>query len=251
MESIMNNMCGKYYLAGSIFLLAGWMQTANAFMGIGDVVTDPVLTQQNIASEIARAGQAATQIQNQFTQIQNAVQNTMALGDPVFAPLGNTIRSLNNMYMQGQSLMWRAQNIDQQFSMMNPGYTSYLYSMGRGGTSMSSLYQQWSDKGNQSTRTALLGAGIQIDDGESAQSMFQKLTLQSTLAGGQMQALQAANQIAINQAQQIQELKAAVAQQTILHAEFMALQNARQSAGDAWQIQFRGNAPLRTPGQGF
>ena len=247
----MKNMYGKYWVAGTLILLASWMQPAKAFLGVGDIVTDPQALQQLMTSELARAGQAATQIQNQFTQIQNAVQNTMALGDPVFAPLGNTIRSLNNMYMQGQSLMWRAQNIDQQFSMMNPGYQSYLYSLGRGGTSMSTLYQKWSDQGAQSTRTALQGAGIQIDDGESAQSMFQKLTLQSTLAGGQMQALQAANQIAINQAQQIQELKAAVAQQTILHAEFMALQNARQSASDAWQVQFRGNAPLRIPGQGF
>ncbi len=247
----MRNMYGKYWVAGTLFLLAGWMQPAKAFFGVGDVVTDPGLTGQTIAAEAARAGQTLTMIQNQFQQIQNAVQNTLALGDPVFAPLGNTIRSLNNMYMQGQSLMWRAQNIDQQFAMMNPGYNSYLYSIGRGGQSMSTLYQKWSDQGNQTTRAALLGAGIQIDDASSAQTMLEKLTLQSNMAGGQMQALQAANQIAMNQAQQIQELRVLVAQQTILHAEYMAQQNARQSASDARDMQFRGYSPTRLPAQGF
>jgi P-type conjugative transfer protein TrbJ len=251
MESIMRNISSKYWLAGVLFLLVGWVQPAKAFLGVGDVVTDPGLTSQTIAAEAARAGQTLTMIQNQFQQIQNAIQNTMSLADPVFAPLGNTIRSLNNMYMQGQSLMWRAQNIDQQFAMMNPGYNSYLYSMGRGGTTMSSLYQKWSDQGNQTTRSALLGAGIQIDDAANGQSMLEKLTLQSTMAGGQMQALQAANQIALSQAQQMQELRVLMAQQTILHAEYMAQQNARLDASNAWQIQFRGNNPLRTPGQGF
>jgi P-type conjugative transfer protein TrbJ len=247
----MRNIQSKFLVAASLFWLVAWMQPAKAFFGVGDVVTDPGLTGQTIAAEAARAGQTITMIQNQISQIQNAVQNTLALGDPVFAPLGNTIRSLNSMYMQGQSLMWRAQNFDQQFAMMNPGYNSYLYSIGRGGQSMSSLYQKWSDQGNQTTRTALLGAGIQIDDAASGQSMLERLTLQSTMAGGQMQALQAANQIALSQAQQIQELRLLVAQQTILHAEYMAQQNARASASDAWQIQFRGNSPLRSPGQGF
>lgn len=247
----MLNILGRYWVAGTLLLLAGWMQPAKAFLGVGDVVTDPGLTGQTIAAEAARAGQTITMIQNQFQQIQNAITNTLALGDPVFAPLGNTIRSLNNMYMQGQSLMWRAQNLDQQFAMMNPGYNSYLYSIGRGGQSMSSLYQKWSDQGNQTTRTALLGAGIQIDDAASGQSMLEKLTLQSSMAGGQMQALQAANQIALSQAQQIQELRVLVAQQTILHAEYMAQQNARLSASDAWQIQFRGNPPIISPSKGF
>ncbi len=244
----MRNTLSKFLM--SLMVMAP-LQPANAFFGAGDVVTDPGLTMKVIAAEAARVGQTASMIQNQFQQIQNAVQNTLALGDPVFKPLGDTLRSMNTMYMQGQSLMWRAQNIDQQFSMMNPGYQSYLWSLGRGGTSMSTLYQQWSDKGNQTTKAALLGAGIQIDDTANGQAMLERLVLQSNTAGGQMQALQAANQIAANQAQQIQELRLLVAQQTVLHAEYMTQQNARQSASDAWQIQFRGNSPLRTPGQGF
>lgn len=247
----MKSMSGKYLMVIILIPLAGWMQPAKAFFGVGDVVTDPGLTSQTIAAEAARAGQTITMIQNQIQQIQNAITNTLSLADPVFAPLGNTIRSLNMMYMQGQSLMWRAQNVDQQFAMMNPGYNAYLYSIGRGGTTMSSLYQKWSDQGNETTRTALLGAGIQIDDAASSQSMLERLALQSSMVGGQKQALQAANQIALNQAQQMQELRMLIAQQTILHAEYMAQQNARQSASDAWQIQFRGYSPTRLPAQGF
>jgi hypothetical protein len=53
------------------------MQPAKAFLGVGDVVTDPGLTGQTIAAEAARAGQTITMIQNQFQQIQNAITNTL------------------------------------------------------------------------------------------------------------------------------------------------------------------------------
>lgn len=240
----MRNMFCRYLVV--FFLLAASIQPARAFLGVGDVVTDPGLTMRTIMAETARAAQTAQMIGNQVSQIQYAVQNTLALGDPVFAPLGNALRSLQSMYMQGQSLMWRAQNLDQQFSMMNPGYSYYLQTMGRGGNTMGTMYQKWSDQANQSTRSALLAAGIQIDDATSTESMLKSLVNQSNTAGGQMQALQAANQIASLQAQQIRDLRLLMAQQNTLHAEYMAQQNARQAADDAFQQQFRGNAPIRS-----
>lgn len=247
----MGNISNKYLVAGVLFMLLNWVNPARAFFGVGDVVTDPGLTGQTIAAEAARAAQTLTMIQNQFNEYQMMARNTLALGDPIFTPVGNAIRSLNSMYMQGQSLMWRAQNIDQQFGMMNPGYASYLYSMGRGGPSMSNMYQKWSEQGNQSTRSALLGAGVQVESTASDQEMLNKLVVQSNTAGGQMQALQAANQIAANQAEQMLNLRALVAQQNTLQAEYMTLQNARMSASDAWQIQFRGNRPIISPAKGY
>lgn len=247
----MRNISTRFLVAGSLFCFLGGIQPANAFLGVGDVVTDPGLTGETIAAEAARAGQTLTMIQNQMNQIQTAIQNTLALGDPVFAPLGNTLRSLQSMYMQGQGLMYRAQNLDSQFGYMYPSYESYLGTMGRGGSSMTNLYQKWSDQGNDNTRSALQAAGIQTNSMDDEQAMLQKLVLQSNTAGGQMQALQAANQIAAHQAQQIQELRMLIAQQTTLHANYMAQQNARQSAYDASDAFYRSTKSTNTPDGGF
>ncbi|MEO9231586.1 MAG: P-type conjugative transfer protein TrbJ [Devosia sp.] len=219
-----------------------WSQPANSFFGVGDVVTDPGLTMKTMAAEVARYGQAAQSLQNQVNLYSNAIQNTLSLRDTAFAPLGNMIRSLNSVYMQGQSLMYRAQNLDQQFGSMYPSYTSYqskMYSMGQGGPTMSSLYQQWSDQGNENIRTALRGAGIQVNDIESDEAMLQRLLDRSATAGGQKAALQAANEIATFNGQQALRARALMGTMIEMQANHIAQQNARISFDDAMTQQYR------------
>src|SRR5690606_11276340 len=93
---------------------------SHAFFGAGDIVSDPGHTAQTIAAEAARAADAAREIQVQLNQYQMMVRNAVSLGDPIFKPLGDTFRSLYQVYMQGQSLSWRLQNLDQQFGLMYP-----------------------------------------------------------------------------------------------------------------------------------
>lgn len=247
----MRNMSNKSWIAAFFFLLAAWMHPAKAFLGVGDVVTDPGLTGQVIAAEVSRAGQAVTMIQNQINQYQTMLQNTLALGDPVFKPLGDTLRTLQNVYVQGQSLMWRAQNVDSQFGIMYPNYQSYLGTMGRGSSYFSDKYRAWSDRNQQSIRTALTATGSQVDGMESEQAMLQRLVLQSNTAGGQMQALQAANQIAANQAEQIMNLRLLIAEQNRLQANFMAQQIEERAADNANRASFRASKPTNSPDGGF
>jgi P-type conjugative transfer protein TrbJ len=217
----------------------------------GMPVVDFAAIGRAIASETARWGQTATMIQNQVNMYANAVQNTLSLRDTAFAPLGNTLRSVYGVYMQGQSLMWRAQNLDSAFGIMYPSYQNYLYTMGQGGQTMSGLYRQWSDQGNQSVRTALTAAGIQVNSMDSDDVMLQKLMLRSATAAGQKGALQAGNEIAALNVQQMQRLQSLVSTQLEMQANYIALQNQRQTVEDAWRQQFKVRRPTNSPDGGL
>ena len=217
----------------------------------GIAVVDMTAIGKSIANEAARWGQTATMIQNQINMYATAIQNTLSLRDTAFAPLGNTLRSVYGVYMQGQSLMYRAQNLDSAFGLMYPSYQSYLYSMGQGGQTMGGLYQQWSDQGNQSVRTALTAAGIQVNSMDSDDVMLQKLMLRSATAAGQKSALQAGNEIAALNVQQLQRLQSLISTQLEMQANYIALVNQRQTVEDAWRQQFKTARPANTPDGGL
>lgn len=244
----MRNIQGKLILAACLF----WMvQPANAFWGVGDVVTDPGLTAKTVAEGVARAADAARDLQMQMNQYQMMIQNTLSLGDPVLKPLGDTLRSVASVYYQGQSLMYRAQNLDSQFLYMYPGYQSYLYSMGQGTPTFSNRYQVWSDRNSEGIRASLKATGMVVEDGESAESMLNKVALRSQTAGGQKQAIQAGNEIATMQVQELLKLQQMINAQTQMWGNYLALENERQSMDDAQRAQWRAIKIQNSPTQGF
>lgn len=223
---------------------------ARAFFG-SNIVFDPTLTGKAIAAEAARLGQTAQMIQNQINQYQNMIQNTLSLGDPVLKPLGDTLRSLSSVYYQGQSLMYRAQNAESMFMMRYPGYQSYVYTMGQGTPTFSERYQVWSDRGNEGIRSSLKATGMVIEDGESAEAMLNRVALRSQTAGGQKQAIQAGNEIATMQVQELLKLQRMAEAQTQMWGNYLALENERQSMDDAQRAQWRGVKFNDTRTQGF
>lgn len=212
---------------------------ARAFFGVGDVVTDPGLTAKTIAEGAARAAEAARQLQMEINQYQTMIQNTLSLGDPIFKPIGDSMRALSSVYWQGQSLMYRAQNLDSQFNIMYPNYQSYMYTMGNGAPTFSERYRAWSDKNNEGIRDSLKVSGMVIEQGESADAMLQRIAAQSATAGGQKQAIQAGNQIAAMQVQELLKLQVMVEAQLKMQANYLALENERRGMDDAARAQWR------------
>lgn len=236
-----------------LFFAVVWAQPANAFFGSG-VVYDPTHTAQTIAEGAKRAAEAARELQVEINQYQQMVRDGLALADPVFKPFGDTIRGIHSVYMQGQSLMYRAQNVDSMFGMNYPNYYTWLGTMGQGRSmtaSMQDRYSKWSDKGYENTRSAMMAAGLQVDGMTKEHEMLEMLVSQSNKAGGQMQAMQAANQIAANQAQQLQDLRLLIAQQTNLHANYMAHEIEQRTFDNAFNQQFKKGQYQNTKGQGF
>jgi|SRR5687768_611544 len=218
------------------------------------VVFDPTHTGKTIAAEVARAADAARQIQIEINQYTQMLRDGLALADPVFRPLGDTLRALNDVYMRGQSLMFQAQHVDSMFGSMYPSYYSWLGTMGQGrsmSATMQDRYRVWSEKGYENTRKAMVAAGMQVDGMNDEHIMLERLVAQSNSAGGQMQAIQAANQIAANQAEQLQNLRMLIAQQNNLQANYMALQIEQRTFDDAFRTQYRSAPVINSTSRGF
>lgn len=225
--------------------IAASCTSADAFFGT-EIVYDPTHTAQTMASELKRAADAARQIQVEINQYQQMIRDGMALTDPVFRPFGDTLRALRDLHWTSQSLMYQAENLDTMFGTRYPSYEHWYGTMGTGRSTserMRERYEAWSDKGYQNTRTALQSAGVRVSRMDSEQAMLEALVEQSNRAGGQMQAIQAANQIAGHQAEQLQDLRMLVAEQTSLHANYMAWKIEQETYDSAFRTQYR-RAPV-------
>jgi len=223
---------------------------AHAFFG-SEIVYDPTNTAETIAAEAARAADAARELQVQLNQYQNMIVNTISLRDPILAPIGNTFRSLYQVYWQGQSLMWRAQNMDQQFNYMYPGYESYLYSVGQGGQTFSQKYRTWSERNNEGIINSARVSGMTVQSGEDTAALLQRMALQSSSAEGQVQAVQAGNQIATLQVQELLKLQAMIDAQIKMQANYLAIENERRGMDDAFRSQYRSAPVINSPSRGF
>lgn len=234
--------------------LFGATNPASAFFGMGDVVTDPILTGKVVAAEAARVGQTMTMINNQIMAYQNMIYNTVTLQNSALKPIGDIARAAASTYYQGQNLMYRAQNLDQAFGMSYPSYMnyqSYMMNVGRGGQTLEQKYKDWSDKGYDNVRSALQAANIQADNMTKDSEMVEKLVQQANGAGGQMQALQGISQLMGNQSRQMDGLNGLLLTQVRMQANYYGMEIERRSAFDASEQQFKSTRPMNSPGMGF
>lgn len=247
----MKNISRSRSLIAALFI--GAATPASAFMGVGDVVTDPILTGKLIASEAVRYGQTMTMISNQISAYQNMIYNTLTLQNPTLKPFGDIARAAANTYYQGQNLMYRAQNLDQTFGTMYPSYMNYqnyMMNVGRGGQTLEAKYKDWSDKGYDNVKSALAAANIQAGNMTKDTEMVEKLVQQASSTGGQMQALQGLNQLMGNQSRQMSGLNELLLTQVRMQANYYGQEIERRSAYDASLDNFKRPRGLST-GMGF
>ena len=223
---------------------------AHAFFG-GGVVHDPMHMAQTMAEGVKRAAEAAQALQVKIQQYQTMIMNTISLRDPILAPIGDTIRALSQVYWQGQSLMYQAQNMDQRFSFMYPGYQSYLYSVGQGGETFTEKYRVWSERNDEGIKTSMKVSGMTVESGQSTADLLRRMAEQSATAGGQKQAVQAGNQIAALQVQELLKLQAMIDAQIKMQGNFLAIENERISRSDALNENFTRGRVTNSQGKGY
>jgi P-type conjugative transfer protein TrbJ len=246
MKNIMRNITTV-----AIFVIFGAGTMIPVPVHAWDVVYDPTHTAKTIAAEAARAADFAKEIQVQLNQYQDMVRQGLSLGDPIFKPLGDTLRSLSSVYQQGRQLSHSMGNVDQRFNLQFPGYQSYLGTMGRGTSILSDKYKEWSDTGFDNARTALNAAGINTGTIESEEVILDQLVARSATAQGRLQAIQAGNEIAAQQVQQMQKLREMMATNITLQSNWLAQEAERASMDDAFQDYFRNGKPMNSAGKGF
>lgn len=188
-----------------------------------------------------------TQI-NTAKQLQDALQQAMNLPGNMFKDIGNDLRQVIGVYQNAKSLGRDMANMDERFKQEYQGYANYLESIGQGNSysMMPVRYEKWATTGLDNVRTAITAAGMNISSFDDETDMLNQIVQRSSSAAGRMQAIQAGNEIAAQNVQQLQKLRDMMQTQITMQANFMAVETERRAVDDAAREKFNAVRPTNS-----
>ncbi|HBT2921243.1 TPA: P-type conjugative transfer protein TrbJ [Klebsiella pneumoniae] len=193
----------------------------------------------------------AQQLQTQIQQYDNMIKQGMSLPSRMFNTITGDLQRVASVYNSAQSLGRNISNLDEQFRQQFKGYDSYLNSIGQGQNNMPQRYRDWAQSGFDNARTAMQAAGVNTSTFEDENAMLDQLVSRSQSAVGRQQAIQAGNEIAAQNVQQLQKLRDLVATQITLQGNYMAKQTEQEAVKDAASERFWGGTDTPGPSKGF
>lgn len=150
---------------------------------------------------VQQLAQQAQQVQEQIQMVYQQAMNLKSLPTQMWSSVSGDLNNLVNIAGQAQGLSYASQNIASQFSQTYPAASSI-------GNNYGQQMQTWTSDTNGQIQSMLQQNGLQANQFASQQSALQAIQNASQSAGGRMQVLQAGNQIAgmeVNQIQQLQQ----------------------------------------------
>lgn len=199
--------------------------------------TEPTQIMNNIQlvmSYVEQAQQTVTQLNQYQTMLTNLMRLTPSelLGQAsrqLWQDQGMTqaFTNLRNIIVNGQSMAYTMSNMESRFKTMYPGYTS-------NGSPMDffKAYQNWSDNTLGQVKNAVAMVTAHSEAFNSEQGMVQELANASNSAQGQLQAVQAGNQIGVAMVGQMQKLRQLQMAQMQAQNAFIAGQQSRTDSSD-------------------
>ncbi|MDU8631745.1 hypothetical protein RYB66_21670, partial [Pseudomonas syringae group sp. 243L2] len=100
-------------------------------------------------------------------------------------------------------------------------------------------------------RSALGAANINTSTFESEDTQLERMMARSQNAAGRMQAIQAGNEIASQNVQQLQKLRDLVATQINMQGNYLAQEGDRKAASEAAEQQFEARKSTRRGVKGY
>jgi P-type conjugative transfer protein TrbJ len=169
---------------------------AHAIFGIGDIVFDPTM----YASQLQQLAEETATVSNLAQQLQYAITNTTGGGAGAWQSNQNLLANLGGVIAEQQGLSYSGQGLAQQFEQLYPGYTITT-------TPGVQSPQASADTTLNTLNGALQSAQAQAGDFQAEQVVLRTLETKNQMAIGNLQAVQAGNEIALAQVQQIQLLR--------------------------------------------
>ena len=201
-----------------------------------------------VNTQLNTAQQLATQIQ----QYQNMVTQGLSLPNSMFGSIAADLQSVANIYTKSQALGRQIQNMDSQFNTQFPGFESYLNQAANSAeVPARDRYQKWSEQGRDIVKAAMEAAILNTGSFESEDAQLARMVSRSQSAAGRMQAIQAGNEIASQNVQQLQKLRDLVATQINMQGNYMAQQGDRRAASEAAEQQFEARKNNWGPSEDF
>ena len=194
--------------------------------------------------QVEELAKAAAQLQQQINMYNDMLKQGLSLPNSMLNSITSDMRRLQAIYEDSRALAHSMSNLEAQFRAQFKGYDNYLKSIGQGTNNMPDRYEKWAASGFDNARTAMQAVGMNVSTFESEDTLLRTLVQRSQTAQGRMQAIQAGNEIAAQQVQQLQKLREMIAASVTLQSNYIAQQTERQAVDDAFREQFR-----RTPVQ--
>lgn len=207
------------------------------------------------AESVNTALNTAEQLSTQVQQYNYMVTQGTPLPNSMFGRITQDMQRVTSIYNRAQSLGRNVANLDSQFNTQFPGYEAYLQkflqSSSKATDVMPDRYEKWSAQGFDNAKRAMQAAGMNTSTFETEDAHLEQLVNRSQSSSGRMQAIQAGNEIAASNVQQLQKLRDLVATQITLQGNYIAQETARQSVGDAASEQFNKRPNTRGGAKGY
>lgn len=188
----------------------------------------------------------ARQLQTQIQQYNNMAMQGMALPGSLHQSVTSDLQRVSDVYSDTRSLGHQVAGLESRFRQQFPGYEAYLRSSGKAAQVAPERYKNWSQQGLDNARTAIQAAGINTSTFAREDALLDNMVHRSQSASGRMQAIQAGNEIAAANVQQLQKLRDLLATQITLQSNYMAQQQERASTDDALRQQRRSGVIINT-----
>ncbi|EOD4814566.1 P-type conjugative transfer protein TrbJ [Serratia marcescens] len=193
----------------------------------------------------------AQQLQTQIQQYDNMIKQGMSLPSRMFNTITGDLQRVTSVYDSAKSLGRNISNLDEQFRQQFKGYDSYLSSIGQGQNNLPQRYRDWAQSGFDNARTAIQAAGVNTSTFSDENAMLEQLVSRSQMAVGRQQAIQAGNEIAAQNVQQLQRLRDLVSTQITLQGNYMAKQTEQDAVKNAADEHFWSGQSTRGGAKGY
>lgn len=202
-----------------------------------------------IAKEIETALNTAQSVRTQIQQYQDMLAQGKSLPANLVNRLTGDLQRLQSVYQQSKSLSGDLTDFDAKFRNQFKDYNSYLTAKGTSASYMQSNYSRWNEQGFESMRVAMRASGMNVSSIADEDDLLSQLVEKSQSASGRMQAMQAGNQIAAMQVQQMMKLRQLLNTQIQSQSMWYAQQMERQSIDDAGRQKRRTTTIDRSGGK--
>lgn len=193
-----------------------------------------------------QAQQLETQLQQYETQLQqyaNMVTNTVAIPQQMWGTVQSDIMQVRNLSNAASLLSGNAGSIVTRLQSAS-GYASQAANLGN----IAGQFTTWQQTIGNNVNTLGRTLGLQQDQQASNATVLTTLESHSQSAQGQMQAIQAGNELAHANVAQLQQIQATLTATAQMQATGMAVDADRRASEDAALLQWSTPVPIPTSG---
>jgi type IV secretion system protein TrbJ len=193
-----------------------------------------------------QAEQLATQLQQYQTQLQqyaNMLTNTVALPQEAWGTVQSDIMQVRNLSNAASLLSGDAGSIVTRLQSAL-GYANEVASLGN----IAGQFTTWQQTIGNNVSSLGQTLGLQQNQQASNAALLATLQAHSQSAQGQMQAIQAGNELANANAIQLQQIQATLTATAQMQATGMAVDADRRASEDAAMLHFATPQPIQTSG---